>query len=107
MEDIRTRDTECGYADFREKYLAFPPTASLPAYEDLPNINNRTCFNIYNDVFDAVSLVNPCFDIYQVATTCPVLWDVLGCEYFLGGVLHVSDVAGTSITFLLTFHSFT
>lgn len=23
-------------------------------------------------------MVNPCFDIYQVATTCPLLWDVLG-----------------------------
>ncbi|KAH0135176.1 alpha/beta-hydrolase, partial [Aureobasidium melanogenum] len=33
---------------------------------------------LWNDIFAAVSLVNPCFDIYQVATTCPVLWDVLG-----------------------------
>ena len=22
--------------------------------------------------------INPCFDVYQVATTCPLLWDVLG-----------------------------
>jgi carboxypeptidase D len=23
-------------------------------------------------------LINPCWDVYQVATTCPLLWDVLG-----------------------------
>lgn len=80
LADIRARDASCGYADFREKYLQFPPTAFLPSYEDLPGINNESCVNIYGDVFDAVSLINPCFDIYQVATTCPVLWDVLGCK---------------------------
>lgn len=81
IADITARDESCGYADFREKYLQFPPTASLPAYEDLPGVNNESCVNIYNDVFDAVIRVNPCFDIYAVATTCPVLWDVLGCEF--------------------------
>ncbi|KAF3760780.1 hypothetical protein M406DRAFT_73241 [Cryphonectria parasitica EP155] len=78
LADIRARDESCGYAAFRDEYLAFPPTASLPAYEDLPSINNYSCVNIYYDVFDAVLLTNPCFDIYQVATTCPLLWDVLG-----------------------------
>lgn len=80
LEDIRARDEACGYPEFREKYLAFPPTDFLPAPEDLPGVNNYSCVSIYYDVFDAVSLVNPCFDIYQVATTCPLLWDVLGCE---------------------------
>lgn len=80
MSQIRTLDEECGYASFRQEYLAFPPTASLPAPEDLPGVDNATCVGIYYDVFDAVSLTNPCFDIYQVATTCPVLWDVMGCK---------------------------
>ncbi|KAL8782591.1 MAG: hypothetical protein Q9213_005269, partial [Squamulea squamosa] len=34
--------------------------------------------DLFNDIFAAVSLINPCFDIYQIATTCPLLWDVLG-----------------------------
>ncbi|KAL8643755.1 MAG: hypothetical protein Q9210_007569, partial [Variospora velana] len=34
--------------------------------------------DLFNDIFDAISLINPCFDIYQIATTCPLLWDVLG-----------------------------
>lgn len=33
---------------------------------------------VWNDIIDAVMLTNPCFDVYQVATTCPLLWDVLG-----------------------------
>lgn len=86
LENIRARDEACGYPEFREKHLAFPPTDFLPAPEDLPGINNQSCYNIYNDVFDAVSLVNPCFDIYQVATTCPLLWDVLGCEFVLARI---------------------
>ncbi len=34
--------------------------------------------DIWTDIYYAASLVNPCFDLYQVATTCPLLWDVLG-----------------------------
>ena len=43
---------------------------ALPAY-------SRSC-DVFDMVFNAASDVNPCFDIYQVATTCPLLWDVLG-----------------------------
>jgi carboxypeptidase D len=33
---------------------------------------------VFYNIFDAALILNPCFDIYQIATTCPVLWDVLG-----------------------------
>lgn len=89
MSQMRTLDEECGYAAFRAKYLVYPPTESLPAPAELPSIKNETCVGIYNDVFEAVSLTNPCFDVYQVATTCPLLWDVLGCK---------STIAGTKAT---------
>ncbi|KUI65213.1 Serine-type carboxypeptidase F [Cytospora mali] len=71
-------DTECGYADFREKYLSFPPPGALPGPDDLPGRGNVTCTTLYDKIYDAINEKNPCFDIYQVATTCPVLWDVLG-----------------------------
>lgn len=29
-------------------------------------------------IFYAELLINPCFDIYQIAKTCPLLWDVRG-----------------------------
>ncbi|KAI9719041.1 MAG: hypothetical protein M1812_003671 [Candelaria pacifica] len=72
--DIHKRADSCGYTSFLNDYLVFPPKGPLPAP---PNSSVPGC-DIFGDVFNAVSLVNPCFDIYQVATTCPLLWDVLG-----------------------------
>lgn len=74
---LHTQFSSCGYSDYLSKYLTFPPSASpLPTP---PNVNGRTpgC-NLRSQVQQAATLVNPCFDIYQVATTCPLLWDVLG-----------------------------
>ena len=32
-------------------------------------------------MFNEISVINPCFDIYQVGSLCPILWDVLGFPY--------------------------
>ena len=79
MADIHNRSKVCGYTDFMETYLAesaFPPKGLLPSP---PNVDytNPEC-NLWNDIFSAASLVNPAFDIYQILTTPPNLWDVLG-----------------------------
>lgn len=71
-------DTDCGYADFRDKYLSYPPPGVMPGPNDLPGKGNLTCTGLYDKVYNGITAKNPCFDIYQVATTCPVLWDVLG-----------------------------
>lgn len=75
MNQITAKDKSCGYADFRNQYLTFPPPGPLPTP---PQVNTSSECDIFDDVFNAVSLINPCFDIYQIATTCPLLWDVLG-----------------------------
>ncbi|KAG9554964.1 alpha/beta-hydrolase, partial [Aureobasidium melanogenum] len=76
MDDIHNRSEKCGYTAFMEEALTFPPKGLLPSP---PNVDySMPGCELWNDIFAAVSLVNPCFDIYQVATTCPVLWDVLG-----------------------------
>ncbi|KAI4191778.1 MAG: hypothetical protein LQ348_003430, partial [Seirophora lacunosa] len=74
LDSIHTRASSCGYTSFLETYLTFPPAGPLP---NPPNASAPGC-DLFNDIFDAISLVNPCFDIYQIATTCPLLWDVLG-----------------------------
>ncbi|KAF2477049.1 carboxypeptidase cpdS precursor [Lindgomyces ingoldianus] len=91
MEDIHTRADECGYTDYVETYLTFPPPGPLP----VPANNSHTpgC-GLWNDITNAVLLTNPCFDIYQVATTCPLLWDVLG---FPGSIPYLPD--GTTVYF--------
>jgi len=70
---LNSRDVSCGFKAFRDKYFTFPPPGPMPA---APPVNS-TC-NIWSQAFTAASLINPCFDVYAVQTTCPNLWDVLG-----------------------------
>jgi len=88
MDDIHRRSAACGYDTFMDLAMTFPPNSTLPTP---PNVNgNITGCQIWDDVFNAALLVNPCWDVYQVATTCPVLWDVLG---FPGSFDYVPDGA--------------
>lgn len=73
-DDIHARADSCGYTDFFNTYLTFPPAGPLPT----PPSGSAPGCDLWDDIYNAVSAVNPCFDIYQVATTCPLLWDVLG-----------------------------
>ncbi|OTA34359.1 hypothetical protein BTJ68_07115 [Hortaea werneckii EXF-2000] len=76
MEDIRSRSAKCGYDDFMDLALTFPPNGTLPTP---PNVEgDQEGCDIWDDVITAAQLINPCWDVYQVATTCPLLWDVLG-----------------------------
>ncbi|QLI65913.1 uncharacterized protein G6M90_00g011570 [Metarhizium brunneum] len=83
-KQIHDIDSKCGYADARSKHLSYPPPGHLP--NPLPGIDPNTgkprpeCddYLLANTIQQAITDLNPCFDIYQVATTCPLLWDVLG-----------------------------
>ena len=76
MEHLNERYEACGYKSFMDEALLFPPKGLIPTP---PNTHYKQpgC-GLWNDVLNAASLVNPCFDYYAVATTCPLLWDVLG-----------------------------
>jgi carboxypeptidase D len=67
----------CGYNDFLSTYLTFPPPGPFPGEADLPGLSLDGC-SLWSDIYNEIFNVNPCFDVYQVATTCPILWDVLG-----------------------------
>ncbi|KAL5116457.1 hypothetical protein ACEQ8H_005693 [Pleosporales sp. CAS-2024a] len=64
----------CGYTKYMDKYLTYPPPGKLPTPHD-PSTDG--C-DVWNQIYANAVNSNPCFDIYQIATTCPVLWDVLG-----------------------------
>lgn len=55
--------------------MQYPPPGPQPVYN-----SSEECNDLFNDVFDVQMSVNPCFDIYQVATTCPLLYDALGFQ---------------------------
>ncbi|KAG5982779.1 hypothetical protein E4U55_001385 [Claviceps digitariae] len=84
VQAIHDTDRQCGYASARDQYLAWPPRGPLP--DLLPGVDAKTgqplpgCgdFELTDAIQQAVTALNPCFDVYNVATTCPLLWDVLG-----------------------------
>ncbi|CAN8096292.1 unnamed protein product [Discula destructiva] len=78
LDDLASLDDSCGFSAFREEYLTFPPPGHMPDISDLPGRKKIGCIDLYESIFEDIQEKNPCFDIYQVAITCPVLWDVLG-----------------------------
>nr|POE65967.1 carboxypeptidase cpds [Quercus suber] len=74
MTDINARAERCGYFEFMEKALTFPPQGKLPT---APNSSEPGC-DVWDDIITAAVYVNPCFNIYHLTDFCPFLWDELG-----------------------------
>jgi len=74
MADLSRRADTCGYTDFLKKGLVYPPVGKMTPP---PPRRGRDCI-IWNDIKNAAQLFNPCFNMYDISTTCPLLWDVLG-----------------------------
>jgi carboxypeptidase D len=94
--EIHNQSASCGYDDYISKYLTFPPPGPFPSElpgTDASGSTTDEC-DVFDNIYNNVFYVNPCWDIYQVATTCPELWDVLG---FPGSFDYVP--AGASIYF--------
>ncbi|EGO60563.1 hypothetical protein NEUTE1DRAFT_57101 [Neurospora tetrasperma FGSC 2508] len=84
---IKSVDAKCGYSDFVSQYLVYPPKGLQPSKlpgTDKTGTTRDECWGLFYEIFDAILLLNPCFNIYQVATTCPLLWDVLGFPGSMG-----------------------
>lgn len=82
MSALEKQAETCGYTAYQDEFLVFPPAGIQPGPDKLPGVNSKgettdDC-DIWDGILNAVSLIQPCFDIYQIATTCPLLWDVLG-----------------------------
>ncbi|AAW42489.1 hypothetical protein CNBC1420 [Cryptococcus deneoformans B-3501A] len=78
MAELKQYHESCGFKDYIDKYLQFPPPEKQP-----PMLFNRSDnASLMCDLFDGVMYleiqVNPCFNVYEVNSMCPLLWDVLG-----------------------------
>ncbi|KAK6373533.1 hypothetical protein LTS17_008025 [Exophiala oligosperma] len=73
MTSINERAEKCGYFDFMEEALTFPPKGKFTA----PNVTAPGC-DTWDDIVTAAIYVNPCFNIYHLTDFCPFLWDELG-----------------------------
>jgi len=76
LAQLDASDKSCGYADFREKYLKFPPPGvQPPKYFDYDA--DAAC-DLWDDVYYAAYAPNPCFNVYELGLQCPLLSDPLG-----------------------------
>jgi carboxypeptidase D len=67
----------CGYAAFNEKYLTFPPPGPQPVLEGSHNNKSDSC-DVWTLAYTAAFRPNPCFNVYEISSTCPILSDPLG-----------------------------
>ncbi|KAK2605428.1 hypothetical protein N8I77_008265 [Diaporthe amygdali] len=80
---IANASKSCGFDDFTDKYLTFPPSGQQPDVCAQPGIN-ADCTNyidgcdVFDAAFSAIFDINPGFNIYQVGQILPVPDDVLG-----------------------------
>ncbi|CAF9941404.1 hypothetical protein IMSHALPRED_002558 [Imshaugia aleurites] len=75
LAQLESLDQSCGYAEYREKYLTFPPPGNQPAV--FFNYTSEANCDVFDMIDNAALENNPCFDIYEVNQQCPLLWDVL------------------------------
>ncbi|KAL8680007.1 MAG: hypothetical protein Q9186_003773 [Xanthomendoza sp. 1 TL-2023] len=73
MADINQRAETCGYTEFMNSSLQFPPTGSLST---APDSGAKGC-DVFDDIVTAAYYVNPCFSVYHITDFCPYLYDVL------------------------------
>jgi carboxypeptidase D len=76
MEKIADLDKTCGYADFREQYMSFPPNGTQPHlyFNSTADADCDLWGMGYNEAYHP----NPCFNVYEIGLQCPLLSDPLG-----------------------------
>jgi carboxypeptidase D len=81
MDEMDAKNTACGYEDYLNTHTtAFPPLGPIPAGPD----TTEGC-DMWDNIYQAVYYVNPCFNIYHLTDFCPFLSDELGFPSLGGG----------------------
>ncbi|OOQ82808.1 Carboxypeptidase cpdS [Penicillium brasilianum] len=81
MTEINKRADECGYNQFLDKALTFPPPKDFPT---APDPSQHGC-DVWDQIIKAATYINPCFNIYHLTDFCPFLWDEMGFPSLAGG----------------------
>jgi carboxypeptidase D len=87
MGKLNNMDKYCGYTEYLNNWLVFPPKGIMPS---IPAKKSYTCDTLWRQIKKVAEEVNACFNQYQITTTCPLLWDVLG---FPGSFEYLPDGA--------------
>jgi carboxypeptidase D len=75
LDQLQSLHEYCGYADYIDRYLRFPATGPQPPVYF--NYTSEAGCDVFDMIDNAAFDPNPCFDIYEITSMCPLLWDVL------------------------------
>ncbi|KAJ5614867.1 hypothetical protein N7528_008521 [Penicillium herquei] len=81
MTEINEKANKCGFNNFLDKALTFPPPKNFPT---APDISQDGC-DVWDQIIKAATYVNPCFNMYHLSDFCPFLWDQMGFPSLAGG----------------------
>lgn len=68
MEQLAEVDASCGYSDYIDQYLVFPPTETQPT-----NSYSRDC-DTGDMASEALLANNPCWNPYWTIQQCPLIY---------------------------------
>ena len=78
LDTMHALSDSCNFTSYMDTYFQFPPPeGKFPVLPDPYEDPDYTC-DIFDLVYSAELLVNPCFNIYHITETCPHPWSVLG-----------------------------
>ncbi|KAK5685883.1 hypothetical protein LTS10_001996 [Elasticomyces elasticus] len=67
IERIHARQDECGYSDYLDTYLTYPPPQTpFPTLAEPSRKNNYSC-DQFDSIYEAILEVNPCFGESSIA----------------------------------------
>lgn len=75
MAELDRLHKKCGYEQFIDEYLTFPPPKHQPP--KFFNYSSDAACDVFDLIYEEAFKANPCFDLYEINTMCPLLWDVL------------------------------
>ncbi|KAM4067139.1 serine carboxypeptidase [Hirsutella rhossiliensis] len=85
MERIHNISESCGYTDYYEKYLTYPPAGPAPrfppgvsVFSNGSYVPHKECEPLFAVVYEAMRKINPCFNIYNIRAGCPQPYDPIG-----------------------------
>ncbi|KAK4908903.1 hypothetical protein LTR49_022266 [Elasticomyces elasticus] len=68
IERIHARQDECGYSDYLDTYLTYPPPQTpFPTLAEPSRKNNYSC-DQFDSIYEAILEVNPCFGEFSITS---------------------------------------
>lgn len=74
LASMEASDESCGFAQYREDYMHFPPNGTQPVL----NESAHPDCGLWNSAYNSAYAPNPCFNVYEIGLQCPLLSDPLG-----------------------------